>query len=124
MKRSVRALCRGALVTCFVMIGLNTTVWAETAKGADGSARSAFREPVVLASKGGLLEVELTAHQGEATLDTVATPVQNFLVFSYKLVHGTASDGKREDDNLYPAPTLKVDPASGWSCISAIPSPD
>ncbi len=110
MKRSVRALCRGALVMCFVIIGLDTTVWAETAKGADGSARSAFREPVVLASKGGLLEVELTAHQGEATLDTVATPVQNFLVFSYKLIHGTASDGKREDDNLYPAPTLKVDP--------------
>ena len=72
--------------------------------------RPEYREPVTLASKGGLLEVELTAHQGEATLDTVATPVQNFLVFSYKLIHGTASDGKREDDNLYPAPTLKVDP--------------
>ena len=33
-----------------------------------------------------------------------------FLVFSYKLIHGTASDGKLEGDNLYPAPTLKVDP--------------
>ena len=61
-------------------------------------------------ARGGLLEVELRAHQGQVTLDTVAKPVQNFLVFSYKLIHGTASDGKLEGDNLYPAPTLKVDP--------------
>jgi hypothetical protein len=40
-----------------------------------------FREPVTLASKDGVLEVRLTARQGAARLDTVATPVKNFLLF-------------------------------------------
>ncbi|HEX3216177.1 MAG TPA: multicopper oxidase domain-containing protein, partial [Aestuariivirgaceae bacterium] len=110
MKQSMRALSRGVRIMCLVIIGLGAAISAQAATAFDQSARSPFREPVVLASQGGTLEVELSAHQGQVTLDTVAKPVQNFLVFSYKLIHGTASDGKLEGDNLYPAPTLKVDP--------------
>jgi len=69
-----------------------------------------FREPVTLASKDGVLEVRLTARQGEATLDTVSRPVRNFLLFDYELIRGTASDGKMSGGNLYPAPTLQVFP--------------
>ena len=76
----------------------------------DPAIRSEFREPVTLASKDGVLEVTLTAHQGHARLDTVATPVQNLLVFGYNLVRGTASDGQISGDNSYPAPTLEVFP--------------
>jgi FtsP/CotA-like multicopper oxidase with cupredoxin domain len=76
----------------------------------DPSVRSEFREPVTLASKDGVLEVTLTAHQGEVRLDTVAVPVKNFLVFAYEVNRGTASNGKMSDDNLYPAPTLQVFP--------------
>ena len=39
---------------------------------------------MTLASKDGVLEVRLTARQGEATLDTVAKPVKNFLLFDYE----------------------------------------
>src|ERR1700743_3845269 len=39
-----------------------------------------FREPVILSTKDGVVEVRLTAHQGAATLDTVAKPVQHFLL--------------------------------------------
>ena len=42
----------------------------------DASVRPEFSEPVTLASKDGVLEVTLTAHQGQARLDTVAAPVQ------------------------------------------------
>ena len=38
----------------------------------DPSIRPDFSEPVVLASKDGVLEVRLIAKQGEARLDTVA----------------------------------------------------
>jgi FtsP/CotA-like multicopper oxidase with cupredoxin domain len=69
-----------------------------------------FHEPVKLSSQGGVLEVRLTAHQGAALLDTVTTPVQNFLLFDYELIHGTASDGKQSGKSLYPAPTLQVYP--------------
>jgi hypothetical protein len=48
----------------------------------DPTVRSELREPVTLASKDGVLEVRLTAHQGEVQLDTVAEPVRNFLVFA------------------------------------------
>ena len=44
----------------------------------------------MLASKEGVLEVRLTARQGQATLDTVAKPVQNFLLFDYEVIRGTA----------------------------------
>jgi hypothetical protein len=48
----------------------------------DPSIRPAFSEPVTLASKDGVLEVRLTTKQGTARLDTVAQPVQNFLIFA------------------------------------------
>src|SRR2546421_4063274 len=83
---------------------------APQTKNKDLAARPDFREPVVLASKDGILEVRLTARQGKASLDTVATPVQNFLLFDYELIRGTASDGQRSGGNLYPAPTLHVFP--------------
>jgi len=77
--------------------------------GPDGKP-APFREPVRLSSKDGVLEVRLSAHQGTVNLDTVKEPVTNFLVFSYDLVKGTASDGSTKGDNLYPAPTLHVEP--------------
>ncbi|HEV2261918.1 MAG TPA: multicopper oxidase domain-containing protein [Candidatus Rubrimentiphilum sp.] len=75
-----------------------------------GATRPAFHEPVVLASKNGVLEVTLTAHQSQAQLDTVAKPVQNMLLFAYAVNQGTASNGQMSADNLYPAPTLQVFP--------------
>ena len=85
--------------------------WAQTAvRGTDPAVRPEFREPVTLASKDGVLEVRLTARQGQATLDTVATPVKNFLLFDYEVIRGTASDGQMSGGNLYPAPTLQVFP--------------
>ncbi len=62
--------------------------------------RPTFASPVTLASKDGVLEVRLTARQGQATLDTVAKPVQNFLLFDYELIRGTASDGKPRPRSL------------------------
>ncbi|MEV2219425.1 multicopper oxidase domain-containing protein [Nocardia vinacea] len=74
------------------------------------AAPVAYREPVELTSKDGVLEVRLSAHQGTVALDTVSKPVSNFLVFGYELIRGTASDGSVKGDNGYPAPTLHVDP--------------
>src|SRR6516165_9460284 len=74
------------------------------------ATRPEFREPVVLTSKDGVLEVRLTARQGRATLDTIATPVENFLLFDYEVILGTASNGQKSGGNLYPAPTLQVFP--------------
>ena len=65
-----------------------------------------FREPVTLASKDGVLEVRLTARQGAARLDTVATPVKNFLLFDYQVIRGTASDGQMSGGSLYPGADL------------------
>ncbi len=94
-------------------LGLTPNVGSAGAASAtviDPSVRAELKEPVVLSSKDGVLEVRLTAHQGHATLDTVATPVEDFLVFAYEVIQGTASDGQTTGDNQYPAPTLKVDP--------------
>ena len=77
--------------------------------GPDGKP-APFREPVRLSSKDGVLEVRLSAHQGTVALDTVSQPVSGFLVFGYELIRGTSSDGSANGDNLYPAPTLRVDP--------------
>ena len=82
----------------------------EAAAKFNPAVRPEFHEPVTLASKDGVLEVRLIAKQGTATLDTVAKPVENMLVFAYELIRGTASDGKTSGDNLYPAPTLQVFP--------------
>ena len=76
----------------------------------DPSVRPAFSEPVTLASKDGVLEVTLTAQQGEARLDTVAVPVKNALLFGYRLIRGTVSNGEMSGRDLYPSPTLQVNP--------------
>nr|WP_090275997.1 multicopper oxidase domain-containing protein [Mycolicibacterium komanii]CRL69125.1 putative multicopper oxidase [Mycolicibacterium komanii] len=77
--------------------------------GPDGTP-AAYREPVKLSSKDGVLEVRLSAHQGVVNLDTVKEPVTNFLVYGYQLLKGTSSDGSTKGDNIYPAPTLRVEP--------------
>ena len=101
----------GSLAGLVLLESSSTTTWAQTAeKRTDLAIRPEFREPVVLASKEGVLEVRLTARQGQATLDTVATPVRNFLLFDYEVIRGTASDGQRSGGNLYPGPTLHVFP--------------
>ncbi|TCK28599.1 multicopper oxidase [Ancylobacter aquaticus] len=69
-----------------------------------------YREPVVLSGVDGVLEVTLTAHQGEARLDTSAVPVKNTLLYGYELVRGKASNGVSANLNNYPAPTLQVFP--------------
>ncbi len=83
---------------------------AQAQRRSDPAIRSEFREPVTLASKNGVLEVRLTARQGQAVLDTVAVPVKNFLLFDYEVIRGTPSDGKMSGGQLYPAPTLQVFP--------------
>ena len=87
----------GSVAALFMLV----TAWPaspakaqETAAKIDLAVRPEFREPVTLASKDGVLEVRLIAKQGTATLDTVAKPVQNMLVFAYELIRGTASDGQ------------------------------
>ena len=106
--RQVRLLAISAAVLVMAAFP-DATAWAQTAER-DPATRPEFREPVTLASKEGVLEVRLTARQGQATLDTVATPVQNFLLFDYEVIRGTASDGQLSGGNLYPAPTLHVFP--------------
>ena len=91
----------------FVALLIAAISWTVVAKP---NSASAFTEPVVLASKDGVLEVTLTARQGEGKLDTVQRPVKNMLLFSYKLAKGTASNGQSSGSNFYPAPTLSVQP--------------
>ena len=112
--RLVSALTIVALAVLVALECSDVTASAQTAeKRTDAATRPEFREPVTLTSKDGVLEVRLTARQGQTTLDTVATPVQNFLLFDYELIRGTASDGRRSGGNLYPAPTLQVFPGEG-----------
>src|SRR6476619_2140185 len=87
-----RLLIVSALVVLAALECPDTGAWAQTA---DLATRPMFREPVTLASKDGVLEVRLTAREGQATLDAVAAPVRNFLLFGYELIRGEASDGKR-----------------------------
>src|SRR5262245_29669362 len=107
--RLVRLLTIAAIAGLVALESPGATAWGQTAEK-DPAAPPEFREPVTLASKEGVLEVRLTARQGQATLDTVAKPVQNFLLFDYEVIRGTASDGQRSGGNVYPAPTLKVFP--------------
>ncbi len=110
-RRLFSLLTIGVLAVLIALECPTATAWAQTAeRRTDPALRPDFREPAVLASKEGVLEVRLTARQGRAALDTVATPVQNFLLFDYEVIRGTASDGRRSGGNLYPAPTLKVFP--------------
>jgi FtsP/CotA-like multicopper oxidase with cupredoxin domain len=104
-------LTLGVLSVLMALAWPSATAWAQSAdKKADLANRPEFREPVVLTSKEGVLEIRLTARQSQATLDTVATPVQNFLLFDYEVIRGTASNGQKSGGNIYPAPTLRVFP--------------
>src|SRR5262245_22001305 len=114
LHNTLHAGCRYCLL---ILAGLTVLVALECSsataraeseeKKPDLAVRSEFREPVVLTSKEGVLEIRLTARHGQAILDTAATPVQNFLLFDYEVIHGTASNGQRSGGNLYPAPTLQ-----------------
>lgn len=101
-RRVLSALC--AVLAAFLFLA------GAHASAADQWTPSTFREPVTLASKDGVLEVRLISHQGTATLDTVAKPVEDFLLYGYEVIKGTASDGKMSASNPYPAPTLQVFP--------------
>jgi FtsP/CotA-like multicopper oxidase with cupredoxin domain len=104
-------LTLGVFSVLMALVWPSATAWAQSAdKKADLANRPEFREPVVLTSKEGVLEIRLTARQSQATLDTVATPVQNFLLFDYEVIRGTASNGQKSGGNIYPAPTLRVFP--------------
>jgi len=95
----------------FAITWVGSSYWTLSARTIlDPSVRPEFKEPITLASKDGVLEVRLTAQQGEAILDTVATPVQNFLLYGYEVLQGTASNGQKTGKNQYPAPTLHVYP--------------
>lgn len=82
----------------------------DSASKFDPSIRPELTEPVTLTSKDDVLEVRLITQQDQARLDTVAAPVENFLLFAYELIRGTASNGKTSGDGLYPGPTLQVQP--------------
>ena len=85
----------GALALLVMLESPKPAVGAQTAETrADLAIRPEFREPVVLTSKEGVLEVRLTARQGQATLDTVATPVQNFLLFDYEVIRARHRTGR------------------------------
>ena len=115
--RSLKSIL--AFLVALAMVGMLTSCTTHSKEaatappgvnaGPDGKP-APFREPVRLSSKDGVLEVRLSAHQGTVNLDTVKEPVNNFLVFGYDLIKGTASDGSTKGDNLYPAPTLRVEP--------------
>jgi FtsP/CotA-like multicopper oxidase with cupredoxin domain len=100
---TIGALAVAAALQCSSAIGPAQAVETPT----DPATRAEFREPITLASKEGVLEVRLIARQGEARLDSVAMPVQNFLLFDYEVIRGTASDGRTSGGRLYPAPTLQ-----------------
>jgi len=103
---AVGLLSISSAVTC-----PGSLAWAQVPSISAGLAiRPEFREPVTLVSREGVLEVRLTARQGKAALDTVATPVQNFLLFDYDLIRGSASNGETSGESLYPGPTLQVFP--------------
>ena len=75
---SLRALVISAVAGLVVLAATWHVPQAEARDGRaafDLSVRPEYREPVTLASKDGVLEVTLTAHQGQASLDTVAKPV-------------------------------------------------
>ena len=123
-KLSLRSFLHAARLFAFLTIGsitglvllecFSTTAWAQGAgKRTDLAIRPEFREPVTLASKDGVLEVRLTARQGQATLDTVTTPVQNFLLFDYELIRGTASDGQKSGGNHIRPRPCRYFPAKG-----------
>jgi hypothetical protein len=97
MTRRLRVLMR-SVAAIFVLV----TAWPgsqaeaqEASTKFNPAVRPEFHEPVTLASKDGVLEVRLIAKQGTASLDTVAKPVENMLVFAYELVRGTRQTARR-----------------------------
>ncbi len=79
---------------CMSFAWLGEAAWGKTAVKKTGLAtRQDLKEPVVLASKDGVLEIRLTARQGQAKLDTVAKPVNNFLLFSYEVTEAPHQTG-------------------------------
>lgn len=107
---TVNGTCRHLRWLLLALCGIGAAAPAQAQTPAQARASPAFAEPVTLASKDGVLEVRLTAHQGAARLDTSAAPVKNALLFGYTLVQGTASDGVAAASDVYPAPTLQVAP--------------
>jgi FtsP/CotA-like multicopper oxidase with cupredoxin domain len=107
--RAHRRLLRTAVLAGGLVIALLFAA-ATPSRSSSSWTPSEYAEPVVLKSQDGVLEVMLFARQGKATLDTVATPVHNFLLFGYEVRRGTASNGERSASNLYPGPTLQVAP--------------
>src|SRR5262245_16250788 len=70
--RLYRFLILGALAASTALAWSGATAAAQNADQKNNLAtRPEFREPVVLTSKEGVLEVRLTARQGQITLDTV-----------------------------------------------------
>ncbi|WP_072803076.1 multicopper oxidase family protein [Rhodococcoides yunnanense] len=98
-----------ALVLVLASCARDTGDDAVVFHGADGSP-SLYSEPVKLSSDNGVLEVRLSAHQGTVALDTASAPVKNFLLYGYEVIRGIASDGSTSGQDIYPAPTLRVNP--------------
>src|SRR5215831_19165732 len=66
--RLISLLAIGAVALLLELECPSATAWAQTAeRRTDPAIRPEFREPVTLASKDGVLEVRLTARQGQAT---------------------------------------------------------
>lgn len=111
--RSSIVVMAGVLALVLSMTSCTTTESPPTSAGVnsgpDGKP-APYAEAVKLSSQDGVLEVRLSAHQGAVNLDTVAGPVSNFLLFGFDLIKGTSSDGSTSGDDLYPAPTLQVNP--------------
>ena len=93
-----------------VALVLGWAVFRGVSTGGSDYTPPEFAEPVMLSSENGVLEVSLFVRQGVAALNTVASPVNNFLLFGYEVQRGTASNGQRTGANLYPGPTLHVAP--------------
>ncbi|WP_338886907.1 multicopper oxidase family protein [Rhodococcus sovatensis] len=104
---------RGAVCVVVALLVASCAQEAPTSTGsnyADQGAVAQYTEPVKLSSENGVLEVRLSAHQGRVVLDTASAPVENFLLYGYEVIQGTASDGSTSGQDIYPAPTLRVDP--------------
>jgi FtsP/CotA-like multicopper oxidase with cupredoxin domain len=110
VRRPLSVLVTLALLTVPALPAAGAPAAVPAATVAVPSGAQPYREPVVLRSAGGVLEVVLTAHQGAAPLDTTAAPAKNALLFGYEIIRGTASNGERTGTDLYPAPTLNVFP--------------
>ena len=120
LRDTLRAGRRYSVLTLSALAVLMAFSWPSataSAQSADNKTdlaiRPEFREPIVLTSKEGVLEIRLTARQGQATLDTVATSVQNFLLFDYEVIRGTASNGQKSAAISIPRPRSRSFPAKG-----------